>query len=342
MKTTILSACLIFLLTLSIGYAQKSKDTELFSGDKPVTLKIAFSIRDVKKQTVDTIFTNTMMSFQTADGNWDSIKIDLRARGNFRRKNCFFPPLRIRMKKKDTDGTLFAGNKSLKLVVPCQNAKTSSDLIIKEYLAYQLYEPVTPYHFNTRLVNLTLIDQSAKQPKAYTMKAFFIEDDDLVAKRFKGKIYEDPNFHPVRLRDTAAVINDFFHYMIANTDWSAMAQHNMKIMQVNNAEYIPLPYDFDMSGLVSAPYAQVSEQLPISSVRERLYRGFCRPEPIFQYVRQLYLDKEGEIMSQITSLQSELNPKETPGIQKYLGEFFTILKNDKSFKDNIYSKCRTK
>jgi hypothetical protein len=341
MKRLLKNIPFLMLFTASAVSAQKTDVTQLFTAENPVAIEIAFSIREVKKQTNDTIFTKSVMKYKREDGSLDSMKIEIRARGNFRRTNCFFPPLRVRMKKKDTEGTLFAGNKSLKLVVPCQTGKAGSDLIIKEYLAYQLYEPVTPYHFTTRLVDLTLIDQSAKQAKSYTMKAFFIEDDDLVAKRFGGKIYEDPKFHPMRLKDTTSVINDFFHFMISNTDWSSMAQHNIKIMQVNNAEFIPLPYDFDMSGVVNAPYAQVNETLGTASVRERLYRGFCRPEPVFQYVRSVYLNNEQAIMKQITDLQSELNPKELPGIQKYIGEFFTILKSDKSFRDNIYGKCRT-
>ena len=152
---------------------------------------------------------------------------------------------------------------------------------------------------------------------------------------------DDAQLHPLRLQDTASTIHDFYEYMIANTDWSSVAQHNIKMMQIASGAYIPLTYDFDMSGIENAPYATVAEQLAVSSVRERVYRGFCRPEPIFQYTRQEFLKKESEIMKAVTA-RTDIDPKDLSGIQKYLGEFFDILKSDKSFNDNIISKCRTK
>ncbi|MDZ7647657.1 MAG: hypothetical protein U5K54_11040 [Cytophagales bacterium] len=82
----------------------------------------------------------------------------------------------------------------------------------------------------------------------------------------------EQDIHPLTLSDTTVVLFDFFQYLIANTDWSAAQQHNVKIIQTANKK-IPLTYDFDMAGLVNAPYATVSETLTISSVQERLYRG---------------------------------------------------------------------
>jgi hypothetical protein len=333
---------LLVILCINTGIAQQSDVTQLFQSKDPVDVKLKISIKEVKKITNDTIYTPTMMSYKNNQGVWDSLKVDLRARGEFRRKNCFFPPIRLKMKKKDTDGNLFSGNKNLKLVVPCQTAKTANDLVLKEYLAYKLYEPITPYYFNTRLVNLNLTDNSGKQAKSYDLKGIFIEDDGLVAKRFDAKMIKDVQLHPIRMKDTASTIHDFFEFMISNTDWSSLAQHNIKVMQLKNKDYIPLTYDFDMSGLVNAPYAQVSELLDVSSVQQRIYRGFCRTEALFEYVRKEYLNHEDEMMAVFNAKEvADMNPKDLAGAKKYIGEFFTILKNDKSYKENILSKCRT-
>jgi hypothetical protein len=171
-----------------------------------------------------------------------------------------------------------------------------NDLILKEYLCYKILEPITPYFFHTRLVDLELTDLSGK-PKTYSVKSFLIEDDDLIANRFNGKVVEQ-DIHPLTLSDTTVVLFDFFQYLIANTDWSAAQQHNVKIIQTANKK-IPLTYDFDMAGLVNAPYATVSEALTISSVQERLYRGFCRNESLMQYARSEYLRLEPAIMKVI-------------------------------------------
>ena len=339
-KELLLLSVVCFLLSTPV-FSQKSDVTTLFQSTSPIEVQLGFLMKDVKKITDETIYTGTILSYKNDQGTWDSLNVDLRARGNFRRNNCFFPPIRLKMKKRDTAETLFSGNKNLKLVVPCQTAKTADDLILKEYIAYKLYEIVTPYVFNTRMVNLTLIDQSGRQPKSYEIKGFFIEDDGLVAKRFDAKMVKDVQLHPMRMQDTTSTIHDFFAFMISNTDWSSTGQHNIKVMQLKNNDYIPLTYDFDMSGLVNAPYAEVNELLEISSVQDRVYRGFCRTESLFEYVRQEYLNHESEIMSVFDSKEvADMNPKELDRAKKFIGEFFTILKNDESFKEEILSNCR--
>ncbi len=333
----------IALFLLCIEARGQNKDvTLLFQNEKPIAIRLNFSIKEVKKITNDTIYTASKLSYQTEDGSWDTLNIGLRARGNFRRANCFFPPLRIKLKKGGGEKGLFAGNKSLKLVVPCQTGARYNDLILKEYLCYQLYEVLTPYIFNTRLVDLTLTDLSAKSPKIHTLKAFLIEDDDLVAKRFKGKVADELKVHPLAIHDTTSVTQAFFQYMIANTDWSSYAQHNVKVLVLEKSKFIPLDYDFDMAGLVDAPYATVSEMLEITSVRDRMYRGFCRDESIVRYVQAEFIRLEPKIMEVVNSFEKDINPKELAVIKKYLEDFYGILKNDKAFKQNILMKCRTK
>ena len=337
----------LLLLILSLGsslsgLAQKDNLTPLFQTQEPLALRLNFSIKEVKKIKNDTIYTASMLHYKNENGQWDSLKIGLRARGNFRRANCSFPPLRLKIKKSDSEKTPFSGNKSLKLVVPCQSGKTYSDLIVKEFICYKLYEVISSYHFSTRLTELSLVDGKGKQAKNYSLTAFLIEDDDLVAKRHKAKMMDELKIHPLRLQDTVSTKHDFFEYMISNSDWSSVEQHNMKVMQLKSEAYIPLPYDFDMSGVVSAPYSTVSELLETTSVKERVYRGFCRSPELFEYTRKEYLQLEPSIKNVVNGFEGQLNAKEITGLNKYLDEFFTILKNEKSFKDNIVQKCRTK
>ncbi len=68
-----------------------------------------------------------------------------------------------------------------------------------------------------------------------------------------------------------------FEYMIGNTDFSIWALHNVRIVQKPDAHAaIAVPYDFDLSGLVHAPYATPDRRLGLRSVVDRLYRGPCR------------------------------------------------------------------
>ncbi|QOI97992.1 MAG: hypothetical protein HRU69_11090 [Flammeovirgaceae bacterium] len=329
---------LLFLLLLTCpGYAQEV--TPLFRSEEPLSIRLNFSIKELKKNTNDTVYTASVLAYQTTAGTWDSVKIDLRARGHFRRANCSFPPLKVKIKKGQGDKTPFAGNKNLKLVVPCQSGKLYNDLIIKEHLAYQLYKEVTPYYFNTRLVNLSLTDGRGKSAKNHELTGLFIEDDDLVAKRLKAKTYASEKVHPMKLADTATIMQDFFQYMISNSDWSAVQSHNIVVFESKN-QLIPVAYDFDMSGLVNAPYGQVSELVGTSNVRERVYRGFCRNPELFEYARSEYLRLEPVLLDVVTCFEGKLHPRDSADTRRYLGEFFSTLKSDKSFRENIVQKCR--
>ncbi len=334
---------LLFLLLLVPGFliGQKNEVTELFSKEEPLDIKLSISVKGIKAITNDTIYTAAMMHFKNGD-SWDSIPVSVRARGNFRRKECLYPPLKIKIKKDDAKGTVFAGNKSLKLVLPCNTSKDNS-LIMKEYICYQLYEPITPYTFNTRLLNIEFNDVSGKKVKSSQVTGFFIEDDDLAAKRHDGKIVEDLKLHPKFLQEANSVRHDMFQYMIANTDWSTTFLHNAKVIQLDSTkEYIPLAYDFDMSGFVDAPYAQVNETLEIASVRDRLFRGFCRSDDAYQTARQAYIQNEPTIMAVMAKYQSQMEPREYASLVKYLDKFFGTFKSDQQFKSEILSKCRTK
>lgn len=320
--------------------AQKSDIPPLFQDEKPLTARLNYAMSKIKNSENDTTYFSSVLAYKNEKDGWDSLAITLRARGDFRRKHCFFPPLRLKIKKNDAKETPFAGNKSLKLVVPCMVAKNSHDLIMKEYLCYQIYKAVTPYSFNTRLVDITLGNVSGKQTKTYPVLAFFIEDDDLMAKRLDGKVIDSINVRPYQFHDTSAIRHDFFEFMVANTDWSSTFFHNIKVIQTASKKYIAIPYDFDMAGVVNAPYSVADESLNITSVRERLYRGFCRSDGLTEFMRAEYIRLEPKIIEVINRFEGSLDPKEFAGVRKYMDEFFTILKDDRKFKQSIAQKCR--
>ncbi len=149
------------------------------------------------------------------------------------------------------------------------------------------------------------------------------------------------NLHPRALHDTTALRHDFFEYLIANTDWSTTFYHNMKVIETPPRKYLSIPYDFDMSGLVNAPYATTNETLDLLSVRDRLYRGYCKKEGVTSFIRAEYIALEPKIFEVINGFQNSLDPKEFAGVKKYVEEFFTVIKDDKKYKVNIADKCRT-
>ncbi len=339
MKKTSLILASIFVLFGTLEQLKAQTYPELFSTEEPLEIQMKFSTKQVKNETNDSTFIDSFLMYKNTTGGWDSLDIDLRARGNFRRANCSYPPIRIKIKKKKSAETPFEGHKSLKLVMPCNDAKNASSYIAKEYLAYKMYEKVTPYYFPTRLVKISLLDEDNKKMEVTELIGFLIEDDDLVAERFGGEIFDEKKLGPTFLMDSATVRHDLFQYMIGNTDWSSMFYHNQKIMKLSDTEFIPLAYDFDMTGLVSPPYAQVNPTVGIEKITDRAYRGFCRDESIMQAVRQEFLAKEGEIMGLIET-QYFMEERDVKLARSYIKEFFTTMQNDKQFDTQILQTCR--
>ncbi len=318
--------------------------TPLFMSDEPLQVRLSYSNRGLLKDTNDTTYLNTMLHYREGDGAWDSIQVRVRARGNFRKANCFLSPVKVRIKKKHAEGTLFEGNKELKLVYPCMNTDDGADYVLKEYLAYKFYEHITPYHFKARRLKLEYTDERNRKEKAYELEAFMIEDIDKVAERNNGNKLKR-KVHPLQQDHTASIQNDFFQFMIGNTDFSAAYQHNGKLVFVEDRQAIPVPYDFDMSGWCNTSYSVVSqvggEQLPIEKVTQRLYRGYKRDPGMFQLVREQYLDTKDEIIGVLEAHEGDFhNPRSYKAAHDFLGDFFKVLQNDDEYRRNIVAMAR--
>jgi hypothetical protein len=302
-------------------------------------IALATSLNDLRQAKSDTMFFNSMLRYKSEDGSWDSIRVELSTRGNSRRIRCDFTSVRTKIANKEARNTIFDGEKALKLVPPCEDSESFYDLIAKEFGYYKFYEKISPYYFNIRLVNLTLTATRGRRSKGYQLTSFLIEDGDKTAKRFDAKISDSKLVRPNIVNDTVALKQDFFSFMIGNTDWSNTVQHTIKVIERKDSKVIPLPYDFDMSGFVSASYAIPYDYLPIQTVQERLYRGICREPELVQYVRDYFLMKEQVLNEILGTLQSEIQTSQYIMARNYISEFFEIIKDDKQFEAQISSKC---
>ena len=270
----------------------------------------------------------------------DTITTRVRVRGNFRKKICYFKPMRLEIRKKQAQNTIFENNRKLKLVVPCQNEKNKDELVYKEFMAYKFFEELSDIHLKTQAVSLKIIELKNGKEIEHTMFAFLIEDDDKVADRHEIKKYPSRRMSPLAVKDSSAINFTLFSYMIGNTDWSLAYQHNTE-MFFDGRRMISIPYDFDHSGLVNAFYAKPNPMLKISSVTERVYRGLCKRDPqTFNNMRNFYISKEGSILNILNGFKENIEVKEFERLNEYINSFYGILKSDTEFKNKILSKCR--
>lgn len=330
-----------FLFICSFAFGQNELKSDLLYVDQtPMEVKLNYSNKNVKKKTNDSTFIETDLSFMNED-KWSTIPVRLRARGNFRRAKCYFPPIKMKIKKSQSKNTVFTGNKSLKLVLPCRTENAKNDNILKEYIAYKIYELISPYHFKTRRVNVDFTEPKGKKSKSFALKGFLIEDDSRLAKRWEGRVVEQ-FIHPMAMQGITSTQHAFFQYLIGNTDFSVSFQHNGKLLYTNK-EFLPLPYDFDMTGWVDPSYGFGNPTLGLSSLTERVYRGFKRDAEIMNTVRQQYLDSKDSIVSLLNSFKNEFDDQsEFNKMFKFMNGFFEIIEDDKKFNKQIVDKARTK
>ena len=133
---------IIFLISIITSAQNVLKSDALYADQTPMEIKLSYSNKEVNKNTNDTTFIKTSMEF-LHEGKWASIDVRLRARGNFRRAECYFPPIKMKIKKDQYKGTIFDGNKTMKLVLPCKLESENNDNILQEFICL-LYTSPSP------------------------------------------------------------------------------------------------------------------------------------------------------------------------------------------------------
>jgi len=350
MKNSILLIFLFFAVTFI--YSQETDQkvklhqvSPLFDGERSLSITLNYSKKDLLKFTNDSTYIKSSIKYTENDGGIKNMDVEMRARGNYRRTHCYYLPLWIKIKKADSKGSIFEGDKKFKIVLPCLKSKNSNDYIVKEYLAYKIFECLSPYYFEAKLIPIHLEEEIGNKKIDHNLMGVLVQDDKQLAAAFDGGIIKR-NIHPKGQDPISSVRNALFQFMIGNTDYSAAYRHNEKIFFIDK-KIVPVPYDFDMSGLVNPSYAIVSVvndvELPISKVTQRMYRGFERDEEVVQQVRQEFLDRQSEVFNIIDQNQIFFeDPKKFTAAREFISDFYQILSDDKKFNNNVLKRGRTK
>jgi len=335
---------LISLVALSSGSMAASNP--LFESDEPLALVLELPPKKSLPPRRDKPTVPGVLRYTRIDGTEVVLDIDVSTRGNSRLAQCKYPPLKIDLKKKQTASTLFAGQNKLKLVTQCSSSSTYRRYLNQEYIIYRIYNLLSEYSFRVRMVEVTYhFSSGGKRDQVYP--AFFIESDDEAAERQEMATL-DANVVNVSQLDTRELsVFTMFQFMIGNTDWSVRRGpadesccHNGKVIAPPDTSdgWVVLPYDFDQSGIINTRYAAPSEKLPIRSVRQRLYRGFCSSNAQLDSTIALFNDNRASIESLLSSGPN--GPSKNKSALKYLRSFYEIINDPQERQKQIVDKCR--
>lgn len=268
----------------------------------------------------------------------DSIDLLIKTRGHFRKlkENCTYPPIQLNFEESEmSPSSYFYKQGKMKLVTPCRDEK----FVIREYLAYKIYNLVTEKSFRNRLVRITFHD-NVKNTITDPMYGFILETEEKMAERNQSNSYERLRIQPENTQREPFLTMAVFEYLIGNTDWSVQYLQNIKLLLTDETG-IPhtVPYDFDHAGIVSAPYAKPAEQLLMTSVKQRRYRGFCIEDMSeFDEVFAMYNSLKPDIYKIYTE-NSLLDEKSLKSTLKFLDDFFETINNPKKSKRDFTYPC---
>jgi hypothetical protein len=327
---------------LSQAFFKPKRGIDFFNSEELLQMTLSFDIREFLKTKDKPEYYKATLTIRIDENDSITQPIKIKARGAMRRNYCSFPPIMLKFDNKDPDAERIIQDRGkLKLVTHCDPGKMFENYVIREYLAYKMYNLVTPYSFKTRLVRINYVDTNPSG-KSYTRYGFLIEDPDDMSARNNSVITRLWNLNQKNMISQEMARVALFNYMIGNTDWSVTSQHNVKVLKsigVPSEKAIPVVYDFDYSGLVNTIYAIPVEGAPAESVVERYYTGMCFQE------KELYpvIEEFGALKDQILGTISDfeyLSDKDKKWPEHYINDFYKMYNHPKDIVYQISQTCK--
>ncbi|MFK7903587.1 MAG: hypothetical protein AB8B69_00605 [Chitinophagales bacterium] len=314
----------------------------LFDSEEILELTLTTDLKAVKKDIGEERGSHpATITYQNEEGETITLDLKVKTRGNSRRsKNmCDFPPLRLNFKRDATKESLFEGQNKLKLVAHCQDkGEDYKEYVIREHLVYKTYRLLTDKGFRVRLLKMTYVDSEDKD-KTLERYGFIIESENFLAARVGGKMLKNKKIHAENTDRTMVDRVSIFQYMIGNLDWSVKENHNMKMCYIAGSSPYCIPYDFDLTGIVNTEYALPPEMLAVNTVRDRLFRGYCRSPEEFEEAFKEFREIKDSLYALYTDSEL-LSEKYVKSTIKYLDDFYETINSSKSVKQEFLKKCR--
>ncbi len=341
------TAIALFHVALAASAQTIVEADPLFQDDEAIEVTITAPLTALTRERPDEDYLDGRIQYTGSDGNAMEFDVGIRTRGNYRRQSriCPFPPLRLNFKSSQTKGTLFHKQDKLKLVTHCRNKRVQyKQGVIKEYLAYRILNILTDISYRVRLLHVNYVD-SDNQNSILQQYAFMIEHKDRLTRRTELSQIDVERTRVNKLQSGYTNLVSVFQFMIGNTDFSPIAGaanetccHNHNLFGRKGELYFSIPYDFDMTGIVNAPYATPNPRFELRNVRQRLYRGRCANNEQLPASLKTFQDSRDEIFA-LLETQEELTPATRKKIVSYIEYFYAVIDNPRKVNKYFVKKC---
>ena len=342
-SSLLLLSCVLWLATLP-GLADATDPDPLFQSHDTLDVTLSAALTTLVRERPTEEYLHGSLTYARDDGEPETLDVKIRARGHSRHQICDLPPLWLNFKKSEVKGTLFHKQDKLKLAVHCGDSERYQQTLLREYLAYRILNLATPLSYQVRLLRVTWVD-TEEQRETQVRYAFLMEHKNRLGKRIDRKDLKIDGTSVAALDPVHLNLTSVFQFMIGNTDFSPIAKsdyneccHNYVLFSNDKDLLLAIPYDFDQSGLVSAPYARPGRQFDIRTVRQRVYRGRCDNNDYVEGSIGRFNDVRNNIFALIET-QDGLTRRVRKLVADYVRRFYDIADDSRQVKRQMINKC---
>ena len=261
---------------------------------------------------------NGKMEVLTEEVSLFNLPLEISVRSKSRRRYCDFPPLKFNFVKADLQRIGLDRQDDYKIVTHCLNDPVGEEILLKEFMVYELYQILTPVSLRAKLFDMTYVN--SENDKEIQKKAVILESEDEFAENMQGELCNcmgatRDSIDPFLFEQMA-----LFQYMIGNIDLDHQVERNVKLIrQVRNKSLIPFAYDFDYAAVVNAPYA--FPKVKDNRLLKRTYLGFPENQAIMEKVKQVFIEKKSDMLLHVENF-ALVSKKERRSIISYLKKFY--------------------
>jgi len=331
--------------------AHAADPSALFDGRDPIAVTLEGPFGAIAHDSkADPPYRDVTLVWKDDAGTDVRIALKAKPRGNSRRSQsaCHFPPLRLNFPKNAAASTPFDGLDKVKLVTQCGRLGDADPAyatrVRLELLLYRVFNRVSPQSLRVRELAVTYVDTDHGSKRSVE-QAFLIEPDEMLAKRLGMKRVDVEAIDLKQLETVQAGLVEMFEYLAGNTDFSMIRGaagdrccHNVVLLATAHDKVAPIPYDFDSTGVVDAPYALPAPGLGIQNVRQRVYRGYCGSEAELASTVATFDAARADIYALFRD-DAVLDKKTIDRTVAYLDEFYAVIDDPKALQSKIASKC---
>lgn len=318
--------------------AQTVSFLEVMQQDSALDIYLEADWKNLARHKKEKAYQDAEISYMIGFQDPCTMKAKLRTRGHMRLDICSFPPLKLKINKDDLHAHNLSEWNEIDIVNHCHDTDGHNQLVLKEYLAYKLWELVSPHYFRTQLIRLHYInpDGTEEHEDAY---AFLVEHPEELCHRLNARRINTKVISQAAIEKTPFLKATLFQFMIGNTDWYIPTRHNLEFLGIpGNKFLVTIPYDFDYSGMVNASYAAAHESLGLSSVTVRFYQGWCHTEEEVREQLKIFLEQKENILAMPGKIEG-MNEKTIKECVNYLQGFFDVIENPKKLENQVLKHC---